>query len=78
MLDIRNLKISSFVYNETYMTSYFNHFRRARENKGMLTKLGVEKKLLRSEIFDRVKSGQIYYTPKGDYLPVGFKTLPKI
>ena len=44
----------------------------------MLTKLGVEKSLLRSEIVDRFTKGQVFYTPKGDYLPVGFKTLPKM
>ena len=44
----------------------------------MLTKLGVEKSLLGKELFDRFSKGQILYTPKGDYLPVGFKSLPKI
>ena len=53
-------------------------FRRSRENRGMLTKLQVEKNLLRKEIFDRIKTGKIFYTPKGDYLPVGFKTIPKV
>ena len=50
--------------------------RRARENKGILKKLEVEKTLLRRELFDRIKSGRLVHTPKGDYLPVGFESLP--
>jgi len=50
--------------------------RRARENGGMLSKLQTEKTLLRRELGDRLKSGQILYTPKGDYVPVGFEKVP--
>ena len=41
----------------------------------MLTKLATEKKLLRQELFDRVKNGKLMYTPKGDYVPVGFERI---
>jgi len=44
--------------------------RRARENGGMMTKLATEKKLQRQELFDRLKSGKIFYKPQGDYVPV--------
>merc|ERR1711963_626804 len=50
--------------------------RRARENKGILQKLEVEKSLLRRELFDRIKKGQLIYNPKGDYIPVGFNSVP--
>merc|ERR1712012_94922 len=49
--------------------------RRARENKGMLIKLKTEKMLLRKEMFSRAASGRIIYTPKGDYVPVGYDKL---
>jgi len=49
--------------------------RRARENGGMLTKLKTEKMLLRKEMFSRATSGRIIYTPKGDYVPVGYDKL---
>jgi len=49
--------------------------RRARENGGMLTKLKTEKMLLRKEMFSRATSGRIVYTPKGDYVPVGYDKL---
>jgi len=52
--------------------------RRARENKGILEKLEVEKSLLRKELFSRLKSGKIIHNPKGDYLPVGFDRLPEL
>ena len=58
--------------------SYFLHFRRARENKGILKKLQREKLLLRRELFDRVKKGQFLYRPKGEYIPVGFDKVPVI
>ena len=50
--------------------------RRARENKGILQKLEKEKLLLRRELFDRLKRGQIIYKPKGEYMPVGFDSIP--
>merc|ERR1719336_1637973 len=52
--------------------------RRARENKGILQKLEKEKLLLRRELFDRIKKGQLIYNPQGDYIPVGFKSVPVI
>merc|ERR1711992_383058 len=45
--------------------------RRARENKGILQKLEKEKLLLRRELFDRIKKGQLIYNPKGSYTAVG-------
>ena len=53
-------------------------FRRARENKGILQKLEKEKLLLRRELFDRIKKGQLIYNPKGDYIPVGFNSVPVV
>jgi len=50
--------------------------RRARENKGILQKLEVEKALLRRELMDRFKKGRLVHKPRGDYLPVGFDRLP--
>lgn len=47
--------------------------RRARENGGMLSKLAVEKKLLRKELMSRVASGKLFYQPEGNYVPVGFE-----
>ena len=48
-------------------------YRRARENGGMLTKLAVEKRLLRKELTSRLLTGKIFTgVPKGDYVPVGF------
>ena len=47
--------------------------RRARENGGMMTKLATEKKLQRQELFDRFKTGKIFYKPQGNYVPVGFE-----
>merc|ERR1711950_79303 len=47
--------------------------RRANENGGMLGKVQVEKDLQRQELFDRLKSGKIFYKPHGDYVPVGFE-----
>ncbi|XP_050511570.1 proline dehydrogenase 1, mitochondrial isoform X1 [Diabrotica virgifera virgifera] len=44
--------------------------RRAHENKGVLKKIKKEKKLLASEIFRRLSRGQLWYTPKGNYVPV--------
>ena len=51
-------------------------FRRARENKGILQKLEKEKLLLRRELGDRIKKGQLIYNPKGEYVPVGFDSVP--
>lgn len=44
--------------------------RRAQENKGVLKKIKKEKALLMSEITRRLKKGQLFYTPKGDYVPI--------
>jgi len=52
--------------------------RRARENGGMMTKLATEKKLQRRELFERLKSGQIFYKPQGNYVPVGFENDSKL
>ena len=41
----------------------------------MLKKLALEKTLLRKELSRRVTSGQLWYTPKGDYVPVGFENV---
>jgi len=47
--------------------------RRANENGGMLTKIAMEKSLLRKELLRRVMAGQIFYTPQGSYKPVGMQ-----
>jgi hypothetical protein len=39
----------------------------------MLSKLATERMLMRRELIDRVKSGRLFYTPQGDYAPVGFE-----
>lgn len=44
--------------------------RRAHENKGVLKKIKKEKRLLSKELLRRVATGQIWYTPKGNYVPV--------
>lgn len=44
--------------------------RRAHENKGILKKIKKEKKLLLQELRRRISSGQIFYQPKGNYVPV--------
>jgi len=44
--------------------------RRARENGDILTKLDKEKMLLRRELSDRIKRGQLFKQPKGDYMPI--------
>ncbi|XP_063219088.1 proline dehydrogenase 1, mitochondrial-like [Bacillus rossius redtenbacheri] len=44
--------------------------RRAQENKGVLKKIKKEKFLLRTELFRRLKMGQLFYKPKGNYVPV--------
>ncbi|XP_026473086.1 proline dehydrogenase 1, mitochondrial isoform X4 [Ctenocephalides felis] len=44
--------------------------RRAQENKGVLQKIQKEKRLLRRELFRRLFSGQLFYKPKGNYVPV--------
>ena len=46
---------------------------RANENGGMLTKIAMEKSLLRKELLRRLMAGQIFYTPKGSYKPVGMQ-----
>jgi len=47
--------------------------RRANENGGMLTKISMEKNLLRRELMRRIVSGQIFYKPQGVYKPVGME-----
>jgi len=47
--------------------------RRANENGGMLTKIAMEKSLLRKELLRRLLAGQIFYKPQGDYKPVGMQ-----
>lgn len=49
--------------------------RRAHENGGMLSKLDKEKRLLRQELFDRLKTGRIFYKPQGNYVPVGYESV---
>ena len=66
-----NLLCQKICYTCNIVTS-----RRARENKGILQKLEKEKLLLRRELFDRLKRGQIIYKPKGEYMPVGFDSIP--
>ncbi|XP_015515428.1 proline dehydrogenase 1, mitochondrial isoform X1 [Neodiprion lecontei] len=44
--------------------------RRAQENKGVLTKIKKEKRLLAIEIRRRLLRGQLFYKPKGNYTPV--------
>ncbi|XP_043219354.1 proline dehydrogenase 1, mitochondrial-like isoform X2 [Amphibalanus amphitrite] len=44
--------------------------RRAQENKGILTKVAKERKMLRSELLRRLVSGQLFYKPVGNYTPV--------
>lgn len=44
--------------------------RRAQENKGVLKKIKKEKRLLLSEIRRRALSGKLFYTPKGNYVPI--------
>ncbi|BES90393.1 Proline dehydrogenase [Nesidiocoris tenuis] len=44
--------------------------RRAQENKGILKKIQKEKRLLLSELGRRLRKGQIFYKPQGDYTPV--------
>lgn len=41
----------------------------------MLSKLQVEKKLMRKELTRRVTSGQLFYQPEGNYVPVGFERM---
>lgn len=44
--------------------------RRAQENRGVLKKIKKEKSLLMSEITRRLLKGEIFYKPKGNYVPV--------
>ena len=44
--------------------------RRAQENKGVLKKIRKEKQMLLRELRRRIFSGQIFYKPKGNYVPV--------
>lgn len=45
--------------------------RRAAENSSLLQKLEKEKNLLKKELWRRITKGQLFYTPKGNYVPVG-------
>uniref|UniRef100_A0A336L2W8 Proline dehydrogenase n=2 Tax=Culicoides sonorensis TaxID=179676 RepID=A0A336L2W8_CULSO len=44
--------------------------RRAQENKGILLKIQKEKRLMKKELIRRILTGQLFYKPKGDYLPI--------
>jgi proline dehydrogenase len=44
--------------------------RRAQENKGILKKIKKEKSLLKEELVRRAFKGQLYYTPRGKYVPI--------
>ncbi|XP_013108230.1 proline dehydrogenase 1, mitochondrial isoform X2 [Stomoxys calcitrans] len=44
--------------------------RRAQENKGVLKKIQKEKRLLLAEIARRLVRGQLFYKPKGNYVPI--------
>ncbi|KAH8420011.1 hypothetical protein KR009_004798 [Drosophila setifemur] len=44
--------------------------RRAQENKGVLQKIKKEKRLLMAEIRRRLLRGQLFYKPKGNYVPI--------
>lgn len=44
--------------------------RRAQENKGVLKKIQKEKRLLLAEIRRRLLRGQLFYKPKGNYVPI--------
>lgn len=44
--------------------------RRAQENKGVLQKIKKEKRLLLTEITKRLAKGQLFYKPKGNYVPI--------
>lgn len=43
--------------------------RRAHENHGFLKKVDREVGLLRKELVRRLLRGQVFYTPKGNYIP---------
>ena len=57
---------------------FFSDHRRARENGGMMTKLATEKSLQRKELWRRLKTGQVFYKPQGNYVPVGFERDSKL
>ena len=44
--------------------------RRAQENRGILTKIKKEKRLLVTELKRRLIKGQLFSTPKGEYVPI--------
>jgi len=47
--------------------------RRANENGSLLGKVAVEKKLLSQELARRIRTGQLFYRPVGNFKPVGFQ-----
>ena len=44
--------------------------RRAQENRGILAKIKKEKRLLVTELKRRLLKGELFTTPKGDYVPI--------
>lgn len=44
--------------------------RRAQENRGVLAKIKKEKRLLVTELKRRLLKGELFTTPKGDYVPI--------
>lgn len=44
--------------------------RRALENHGLLKKVDKELNMLKRELIRRILKGQIFYRPKGNYMPI--------
>ena len=64
------------VWRAAVLISNFIHcrnYRRAHENRGLLKKLQMEKMMHRKELTRRIAKGQLFYTPQGDYTPVGWE-----
>ena len=51
--------------------------RRATENKGMLSKVKKEKRMLRAELSRRLKTGDWFYKPTPPEAPPGTSTTPQ-